>query len=315
MKFALGFLAGAIIIAGLFFYFRGGIDRFFSVDRCIKAGGTFNYVSNECQSATTTDPSRTPGAIDLIAGLNAATIEVPDGADLRVMLTDGAGEFASGADEGIITMGDVRAAITDSDTPYAVAAFSVSHGGTGTFTYIGLFGEVDGTLESLDFALLGDRIRIEGIEVTEGNQFTVQYLDRGENEPMAAPPTIKKRADFAGVRGKLLSYGPGDERITINYPKPGDTISSPLTVTGSARGMWYFEASFPVIVTDWDGKIIAEVPATAEGEWMTEDFVPFKAVIAFPPQEKGSRGTVIFKRDNASGLPEHDAAVEIPVVF
>ena len=99
----------------------------------------------------------------------------------------------------------------------------------------------------------------------------------------------------------------------------GGRVSSPLTITGEARGYWFFEASFPVILTDWDGRIIAQHYATADGEWMTEEFVPFETTIEFEtPESWGgpvNRGTLILKRDNPSGLPEHDAALEIPVVF
>lgn len=99
----------------------------------------------------------------------------------------------------------------------------------------------------------------------------------------------------------------------------GDRVSSPLTVTGEARGFWFFEASFPVVLVDWDGRIIAEHYATAEGEWMTEEFVPFSFTLEFdtPPGPGGpiNRGALILQRDNPSGLPENDAAVEIPIMF
>lgn len=99
----------------------------------------------------------------------------------------------------------------------------------------------------------------------------------------------------------------------------GDRIRSPLTVTGEARGYWFFEASFPVVLVDWDGRIIAEHYATAESEWMTEEFVPFSFTLDFetPPGPGGplNRGALILQRDNPSGLPENDAAVEIPVIF
>lgn len=99
----------------------------------------------------------------------------------------------------------------------------------------------------------------------------------------------------------------------------GDRVSSPLTVTGEARGFWFFEASFPVVLVDWDGRIIAEHYATAEGEWMTEEFVPFSFTLEFdtPPGPGGpiNRGALILQRDNPSGLPENDAAVEIPIIF
>jgi hypothetical protein len=109
--------------------------------------------------------------------------------------------------------------------------------------------------------------------------------------------------------------------IRLSSPRPNMTIGSPLTISGEARGYWYFEASFPVILTDWDGKIIASHYATAQGEWMTEDFVPFTSNLTFEsPYKEGDpdfmkRGTLILAKDNPSGLPEHDDALEIPVIF
>ena len=69
--------------------------------------------------------------------------------------------------------------------------------------------------------------------------------------------------------------------IRLDSPRPGAEIKSPLTITGQARGYWYFEASFPVVLVDWDGRIIAQGIATAKDEWMTENFVPFEATITF----------------------------------
>jgi len=105
----------------------------------------------------------------------------------------------------------------------------------------------------------------------------------------------------------------GDIRVTS--PEVGEAISSPLIIEGEARGKWFFEASFPVVLTNWDGLIIAEGIATAEGEWMTENFVPFKAELEFIKPEYGERGALILKKDNPSGLPEHDDAIEIPLTF
>ncbi|MFA6554749.1 MAG: Gmad2 immunoglobulin-like domain-containing protein [Candidatus Paceibacterota bacterium] len=107
--------------------------------------------------------------------------------------------------------------------------------------------------------------------------------------------------------------------IRLSNPLPNAVISSPLNITGSARGNWYFEASFPIFLTDWDGKIIARGIATADGDWMTSDFVPFKAVLTFDTSlisgQYSDRGSLILKKDNPSGLPANDDALEIPVKF
>lgn len=100
--------------------------------------------------------------------------------------------------------------------------------------------------------------------------------------------------------------------ITISEPDPNTPVSSPLTVTGEARGTWYFEASFPVKLLDANNNIIAQGPAQAQGDWMTTDFVPFSITLTFPPQTP-QQGTLVLSKDNPSGEPQNDASISIPV--
>lgn len=102
--------------------------------------------------------------------------------------------------------------------------------------------------------------------------------------------------------------------ITVNSPKPLAEVSSPVTITGQARGSWYFEASFPVTIEDANGNVLGAAPAQAQGDWMTERFVPFEATLTFsaPPT---ATGTLILKKDNPSGLPEHADQLRIPIKF
>ena len=105
-----------------------------------------------------------------------------------------------------------------------------------------------------------------------------------------------------------------EEMIKLISPKPGDTVSSPLLIKGEARGTWYFEASFPVKLLDADGNIIAVHYAQAQGEWMTEEFVPFTSELIFETPQTET-GTLVLQKDNPSGLAENDASIEIPVKF
>ena len=102
--------------------------------------------------------------------------------------------------------------------------------------------------------------------------------------------------------------------IRVTNPRPNTTIHSPLMIEGEARGSWFFEASFPIRLLDARGEEIAVAVAEAQGEWMTTDFVPFQAKLRFPPQTM-ERGTLVFEKDNPSGLPEHDDALQMPIVF
>lgn len=102
--------------------------------------------------------------------------------------------------------------------------------------------------------------------------------------------------------------------IQVDAPVANAVVSSPLTITGKARGTWYFEASFPVRLLDANGGELAVVPAQAQGDWMTENFVPFKATLAFG-ESTTKTGTLILQNDNPSGLPENSKEIQIPVQF
>lgn len=105
--------------------------------------------------------------------------------------------------------------------------------------------------------------------------------------------------------------------ITVTSPYPGEKISSPLNVSGKARGGWFFEGSFPIDITDFEGNIIAQKYATAQDDWMvprtTE--VPFSGTIEFSVPEGVTRGYIIFKKDNPSDNRVLDDEFSIPVVF
>jgi hypothetical protein len=111
--------------------------------------------------------------------------------------------------------------------------------------------------------------------------------------------------------GVLVSM---DDMIRVTSPRKDQLVSSPLTVTGEARGSWYFEASFPVKLLDANGTVLGTAAAQAQGDWMTNDFVPFKATLSFTAP-KTATGTLVLEKDNPSGLPENAASVSVAVRF
>ncbi len=110
---------------------------------------------------------------------------------------------------------------------------------------------------------------------------------------------------------------PFEAGVVVGSPLPMSSITSPVTISGTARGNWFFEGSFPISIVNWDGLIIGEGIAQAQGEWMTEDFIPFTATISYTPATGTpyNTGAIILKKDNPSGLPENDASIEIPITF
>lgn len=103
------------------------------------------------------------------------------------------------------------------------------------------------------------------------------------------------------------------EEVEIFYPQANDIISSPLEISGQARGFWFFEASLPVRLVDLEGNLIAEHYAQAQDDWMTTDFVNLSSSLIF--NTTATSGYLIVAKDNPSGLPEYDAEISIPVIF
>lgn len=104
------------------------------------------------------------------------------------------------------------------------------------------------------------------------------------------------------------------DMIMVGLPFPGAVVGKTFSVRGQARGGWFFEASFPVEVVDANGTRLAIIPAQAQGDWMTSEFVPFIAELRVPESYIG-KATLILRKDNPSGLPEYDASLSFPITI
>jgi hypothetical protein len=134
-------------------------------------------------------------------------------------------------------------------------------------------------------------------------------LDRGRDDTNG---NGNGNGDLNGNGGD--NNGAVSNMIRVTSPVANAVISSPLTVTGEARGGWYFEADFPVRLLDGNGREIGMGIAQAQGEWMTTNFVPFVATVTFT-NPTTTTGTLVLEKDNPSGLPENAAEYRVPVRF
>lgn len=136
-------------------------------------------------------------------------------------------------------------------------------------------------------------------------------ISRPNNDSVSVPTTDQEPL----LVGEASYTNTSRDEILVDSPAPNAQITSPITITGSARGTWYFEATAPVVLVDWDGLIIAEGYITAQDDWMTENFVPFTGTLTFTRPAYGDRGALILRASNPSGLSENERAVEIPITF
>lgn len=110
-----------------------------------------------------------------------------------------------------------------------------------------------------------------------------------------------------------------EDRIVVTLPKANSLITSPVVFSGKARGIWFFEGSFPVEVYNENdvllGSASAEFIPTEEGEtWMTEDFINFQGTATFT-NPLTETGYLLFKKDNPSDQRELDDSFVLPVRF
>ena len=106
-----------------------------------------------------------------------------------------------------------------------------------------------------------------------------------------------------------------DLPIFVSNIKENQIISSPIKIEGKARGYWFFEASFPIQLVDSNGNILATSIATADGDWMTTDFVNFTANLEYEKPTSTNRALLILNKDNPSGDPDKDQSIFITVIL
>jgi hypothetical protein len=135
-----------------------------------------------------------------------------------------------------------------------------------------------------------------------------------QNTPEAAPENNTPANNNVPPEASVTYKNASGDLIKVGLPYPGAVVGKDFSVIGQARGSWYFEASFPVQVLDKNGNILAQTPAQAQGEWMTKNFVPFKADIKIPQTYIGP-ATLILKNDNPSGDPSRDKSVSFPITI
>lgn len=186
-------------------------------------------------------------------------------------------------------------------------------GGSGTFYYVAAALNENGRYRGTNAVLIGDRIIPGGLTIREGT-VKVNYFDRPENAPMSRRPSVAMQSNLVLDRGVLTVAKTGRHAlIQVAAPLPGDAVASPLTVQGSARGMWFFEGDFPLRLEDRNGNVIARGYATAKGPWMTEEFVPFEGTLEFTKPPGEDSGMLILKKDNPSDRRELDDEIGIPI--
>lgn len=130
-----------------------------------------------------------------------------------------------------------------------------------------------------------------------------EFVEAIDDPSKVKPPTVSTSGDEFNALSSTLR---------LKTPHANDVVKSPLLVEGEAGG-WYFEGEFPVRLLDASGNEITWGSAIAQGDWMTTDFVPFKATLTFTAPASAT-GTLVFEASNPRGNGSSRTA-QIPVKF
>jgi hypothetical protein len=127
--------------------------------------------------------------------VNSSTLQVPS-TTFRTTLENGKAEFSDEDANGYIMMSAPYFSIETSEGYDTFAVMNFNTGGSGEFVAIALFHTLENSTVYANSFDLGDRVTVENIEKISGNkdvyEIRVDYLDKEENAPLVAEPTLKK---------------------------------------------------------------------------------------------------------------------------
>lgn len=95
---------------------------------------------------------------------------------------------------------------------------------------------------------------------------------------------------------------------------PGQEVFGVLNVAGAVQGGYFFEANIILNILDEDKDLLRQTNGNAKTDWMTSGPVGFDAVLDFSGLKNGL-AFIEIHNDNASGLPENDKSILIPVII
>lgn len=113
-----------------------------------------------------------------------------------------------------------------------------------------------------------------------------------------------KEVEILGSKQDLVSFS----------IKPGSKVSGITNVFGSVQGGYFFEANILINILDSDKNLLKSGNANATSDWMTSGPVTFDGTLDFSGLPKGP-AYIEIHNDNASGLPENDKNILIPITI
>ncbi len=127
------------------------------------------------------------------------------------------------------------------------------------------------------------------------------YLSLGQNQEQKIDTTTPQ---ISGNKDDLVSFS----------ILPNSKVHGVMSYRGVVKGGYFFEGNILINILDINKNSLKKSNAVAKTDWMTAEPVSFEGNIDFSSLPKGPAYLEIHN-DNASGLPEHDKSIFIPIVI
>lgn len=147
----------------------------------------------------------------------------------------------------------------------------------------------------------------------KGQQETIKTVNENVSQKQLTPATSKPTPILTSTPTCRNQMVLGTDIADLNIIN-NQTIPSPASISGKIKGSFCFEGNCGLNLLDGAGNIIYTGSFMLEGDWMTEELVPFTAEFNFDAiATEVPNGRIVILADNPSGLPENSWCYEIPV--
>jgi len=155
-----------------------------------------------------------------------------------------------------------------------------------------------------NIAVEGDNIIIidDSINITPTS--ATDSADVFKNKPVE--PTTKPIVN-------LNVLGNKNDLVSFSIPV-GSVVSGAQTATGIVTGGYFFEGNIIVRILNGSKAVLRTTYGTATTAWMTAGPVSFTTNLDFTGLTTGP-SYIEIHNDNASGLPENDKSILIPIII
>lgn len=111
-----------------------------------------------------------------------------------------------------------------------------------------------------------------------------------------------------------LMLGKTEDLISFSIVSGAKMPKGILSYRGEIKGAWFFEGNILINILDANKNVLKSSNAVAKTDWMTVEPVEFEGNIDFTGLPAGPAYFEIHN-DNASGEPQFDKFIQIPIVI